>query len=183
MSDAVNPVRASTTGEWWVQVQGQTYGPYRMEQLARFVAEGRVKPTTKVSDRKDGAWVEARRVMGLMAAANAGANAANDIVAADLSAGANLIVHAEILSDSWHEFVTAMSRLGAICQLSGNLWLLRSHRTVGVIRNVLSQTLQAGDRFIVVDASRDRLAWFNLGPETDVRIGRVWNAALPAELH
>ena len=23
------------------------------------------------------------------------------------------------------------------------------------------------------------LAWFNLGPETDVRIGKVWNSPLP----
>jgi hypothetical protein len=26
-----------------------------------------------------------------------------------------------------------------------------------------------------------RLAWFNLGPEVDVRIGKVWNGPLRAE--
>jgi hypothetical protein len=31
---------------------------------------------------------------------------------------------------------------------------------------------------VVIDASRDRLAWFSLGPEVDVRLGNVWNAPL-----
>ena len=47
-----------------------------------------------------------------------------------------------------------------------------------MIRNTLSQTLERGDRFVVVDATRDRLAWFNLGPEVDVRISKVWNGPL-----
>jgi hypothetical protein len=29
-----------------------------------------------------------------------------------------------------------------------------------------------------MDATRDRVAWFNLGPGIDVRIKEVWNAAL-----
>jgi hypothetical protein len=71
--------------------------------------------------------------------------------------------------------------MGVVCDLAPGLWLVRTRFSAGVIRNTLSQTLERGDRFVVVDATRDRLAWFNLGPETDVRIAKVWNGPLRPE--
>jgi hypothetical protein len=157
VSDVAAPVRtSSTTGKWWVQVRGKAYGPYSMEQLNGFVAEGRIRPATMVSDAEDGNWIEARRVIGLMAPLRA--DAANDSVE-----GAN---------------VTSM---GHICDLAPGLWMVRTRFSAGVIRNTLSQTLERGDRFVVIDATRDRLAWFNLGPETDVKITKVWNGPLRTE--
>jgi hypothetical protein len=144
-----------------VQVRGCAYGPYRTEQLSGFIAEGRVRPTTLVSNSPDGAWVQARRVLGLMKPEHKGA--------------ANVFVHAEIMSDSWHRFMTALNAMGLVCELAPGLWLLRTPLSAGLIRNTLSQTLERGDRIIVIDATRDRLAWFNLGMETDARIARVWN--------
>ncbi len=61
------------------------------------------------------------------------------------------------------------------------MWLLRTRHSAGIIRNKLSQTLEQGDRFVVIDASRDRFAWFNLGPEVDVRVSKVWNGPLRSE--
>jgi hypothetical protein len=146
-----------------------------MEQLSTFVAEGRVRPATQVSDNPDGAWVEARKVIGLMAPLRAG-EPANDAGEA-----ANVFVHAEIVSGSWTGFMAALESMGSVCDLAPGLWLVRTRFSVGVIRNTLSQTLERGDRFVVVDSSRDRLAWFNLGPEVDVRISRVWNGPLRGE--
>lgn len=168
MSDVVTPFETKATGQWWVQVRGRAYGPYSKERLASFVAEGRVRPTTLVTDRKDGAWVESRRVIGLPQAGDGPVK------------GANVVVHAEIFAGSWNAFMAALESMGVICDLGPGLWLLRTPYSVGVIRNTLSQTLERGDRFIVIDASRDRLAWFNLGPEVDVRISHVWNAKLGA---
>ena len=93
--------------------------------------------------------------------------------------GANVFVHAEIFSGSWNAYMAALTSLGRICELAPGLWILRTRLSAGVVRNTLSQTLEHGDRFVVIDATRDRLAWFNLGPETDVRIGKVWNSPLP----
>jgi hypothetical protein len=174
VSEAINPIKAAATGEWWVQVRGQPYGPYTFAQLSSFLAEGRVRPTTLVSDMKDGAWVEARRVIGLMATMRR--DAAND----DAPDVVNMMVYAEILSGGWNGFMAALEGMGAICELRPGLWLLRTHFSVGVIRNTLSQTLERGDRFVVIDSGRDRLAWFNLGPEVDVRISKTWNAPMKA---
>jgi hypothetical protein len=175
VSDNVNPIKAANSGEWWVQVRGQAYGPYTFAQLSGFVAEGRVKQTTLVSDQKDGAWVEARRVIGLMA--NMRREAAND----ESGSAANVVVFAEIASGASTAFMASLEGMGHICELRPGFWLLRTHYSVGVLRNTLSQTLERGDRFVVVDASRDRLAWFNLGPEIDVRLARVWNAPIEAK--
>lgn len=172
MTDAAIPMQTSAAGQWWVQVRGQAYGPYSMEQLSTFVAEGRVRPATQVSNARDGAWIEARKVIGLMR----NAEPANDAAEA-----ANVFVHAEIFSGSWMGFMAALESMGHVCELSPGLYLVRTRFSAGVIRNTLSQTLERGDRFVVVDATRDRLAWFNLGPETDVRIQKVWNGPLRAE--
>ncbi|HYD86206.1 MAG TPA: DUF4339 domain-containing protein [Vitreimonas sp.] len=172
MSDAAIPMQTPAAGQWWVQVRGKAYGPYTMEQLTAFVAEGRVRPATPVSNSPDGAWIEARKVIGLTRALEP----ANDAAEA-----ANVFVHAEIFSGSWNNFMAALTSLGHVCDLSPGLWLVRTRFSAGVIRNTLSQTLERGDRFVVVDATRDRLAWFNLGPETDVRIQKVWNGPLRVE--
>jgi GYF domain 2 len=164
------PGPAASDRTWWVEARGEAYGPYTMTQLSRFLAEGRVKPTSRVSENGEDGWVEARQVIGLMASAR-GAND-NDLD------GANIFVHADIQSGAWHAFQAALESMGAVCELSPNLWLVRSRHTAGVVRNTLSQTLHRGDRFVVIDASRDRFAWYNLGPGIDVRVAKVWKAPL-----
>ncbi|MFT3727034.1 MAG: GYF domain-containing protein [Terricaulis sp.] len=173
MSEVVALAKTTSTGKWWVQVRGKAYGPYTMTQLSAFAVEGRIRPATAVSDSKDGTWVEARRVIGLSTAFRGGEAANEGAVEA-----ANMFIHAEIISGSWNAFLAAIESMGYVCDLAPGLWLVRTRHSAGVVRNTLSQTLEKGDRFVVVDASRDRLAWFNLGPEVDVRIGKVWNGPL-----
>ncbi len=176
MSDAAvteAPVRIASTGQWWVNVRGKAYGPYSRAQLAAYMAEGRVRSSTRVSDCREGVWVEARRVLGL-------AGEAKTPPANDQAQAANVFVHAEIVAGGYNAFMAALESLGAICELAPSLWLVRTPYSAGLIRNTLSQTLERGDRFIVMDATRDRLAWFNLGPEIDVRISKVWNRPLRA---
>lgn len=171
MSDVAIPMHAGAASQWWVQVRGQAYGPYSMEQLSAFVAEGRVRPATRVSNDPEGVWVEARKVIGLTKALEP---------ANDAGQAANVFVHAEIFSGSWNGFMAALKSMGQVCDLAPGLWLVRTQFSAGVIRNTLSQTLERGDRFVVIDATRDRLAWFNLGPEVDVRIAQTWNREIPA---
>jgi hypothetical protein len=175
VTDAALPTRADPTAKWWVQVRGKAFGPYALDRIARFMAEGRVRPTTLVADRPDGAWIQARRVLALR-----GLRAPTISNDAQVEA-ANVFVHAEIVSASWNAFVAALESMGAVCDLAPGLWIVRTRFSAGVVRNTLSQTLDRGDRFVVIDATRDRLAWFNLGPEVDVRIGKVWNGPLREE--
>lgn len=173
VSDVVT-LKSATATKWWVQIRGRAFGPYTIEQMAQFLTEGRVRPTTMVSDNGKDNWVEARRVMALR-------GLRKPMAANDAEEAANVFVHAEIFSGSWTGFMAALESMGFVCDLGPGLWLVRTRFTSGVIRNTLSQTLERGDRFVVIDATRDRLAWFNLGPEVDVRIGKVWNGPLRTE--
>lgn len=180
MLDAAAPSENSAPAGWWVQVRGQAYGPYSLEQISQFVAEGRVRPATLVAPNRDGGWTEARSVDGLMGTFRTTPHAptpANSSVAE----AANVFIHAEIHSGAWTGFMAALESMGMIADLAPGLWLLRTRFSAGIIRNTLSQTLERGDRFVVIDATRDRLAWFNLGPEVDVHIKDVWNGALRPE--
>jgi hypothetical protein len=175
VSDVAIPAKADATAKWWVQIRGKGFGPYSIEQMARFMAEGRVRPSTLVADNPNGGWIEARRVLALRGLRTP--SVSND----SQTEAANVFVNAEIVSGSWNAFMAALESMGAVCDLAPGLWLVRTRFSAGVIRNTLSQTLERGDRFVVIDATRDRFAWFNLGPEIDVRIGKVWNGPLREE--
>lgn len=176
MQDVTTPEKTAPAG-WWVQVRGQAYGPYSAQQLSRFIAEGRVRPATQVSDNPSTGWREARRIDGLMHSLRT-ATIANSNTAPE---AANVFVFAEIHSGAWNGFMAALESMGSMVELAPGLWLVRTRFSAGVIRNTLSQTLEQGDKFVVMDATRDRFAWFNLGPEVDVRIKHVWNGALKPE--
>jgi hypothetical protein len=167
-------LKSAAASTWWVQVRGRAFGPYTIEQMAQFLSEGRVRPNTMVSATGKDNWMEARRVMALR-------GLRTPAPANDAEEAANVFVHAEILSGAWNGFVAALESMGRICEMAPGLWLVRTSHSAGVLRNTLSQTLERGDRFVVIDATRDRLAWFNLGPEKDVRISQVWNGPVPVE--
>lgn len=174
MSDVIAPANTAAAPQWWVQVRGQAYGPYSFEQLSHFVEEGRVRPSTPVSDKPESGWTEARRIGGLMPQHRAELH----VERAGAETAANVFVFAEIRSGAWMAFMAALEAMGAMAELAPGLWLVRTRFSAGIVRNTLSQTLERGDKFAVIDATRDRLAWYNLGPEVDVRLGQVWNAPL-----
>jgi len=68
----------------------------------------------------------------------------------------------------------AINSLGAAYRLTTNVWIISTDQSVSAVRNRLVQELGKADSLFVIDASRGKAAWFNFGPEADVRIRRVW---------
>ena len=68
----------------------------------------------------------------------------------------------------------AISSLGPAYRLTTNVWIVSTEQSVSAVRNRLVQELGKADSLFVIDASRGKAAWFNFGPEADVRIRRVW---------
>jgi hypothetical protein len=166
-----------TISHWWVKASDKVYGPYSRAQMARFVGEGRVIGSTMVSNRPQSEWLEARHCQGLRTALHEakGAFRAKSGTPAEHSA-ANVLVWAQMNSGSLRRLENELHQLGAMAEIVAGLYMVRTTHTAGTMRNVLSQVLDRGDKVLVLDATRDRLAWFNLGPETDVRLRDVWNA-------
>jgi len=71
----------------------------------------------------------------------------------------------------------AINSLGQSYRLTNNVWIISTEQTVSAVRNRLVQELGKTDSLFVIDASRGKAAWFNFGPEADVRIRRVWKSA------
>ena len=68
----------------------------------------------------------------------------------------------------------AINSLGPAHRLTTNVWIISTDQSVSAVRNRLVQELGKADSLFVIDASRGKAAWFNFGPEADVRIRRVW---------
>lgn len=168
---------AASVQSWWIQVRDSAYGPYTEAQMRQFIGEGRVKGHSLISQDRSGGWKSMRETAQFADAFGASFSAPKTPVSAAPDA-ANLFIFAEIQSGAWTQFMAALETMGRIAELAPGFWLLRSKFSSGVVRNTLSQTLETGDRFVVVDATRDRLAWYNMGPGIDVSIRDTWNAGL-----
>ena len=84
------------------------------------------------------------------------------------------MVVASLGDDSRAGFEAALKDFGDAEGIAPGVWLLRAPSTAATLRNELSHLLARDDKLIVVDASRDRTAWFNFGRETDQRIRELW---------
>jgi hypothetical protein len=87
---------------------------------------------------------------------------------------AHFVVIAEIKAQSTRDIEGAIGSLGAHYRLTHNVWIISTDQSVMAVRNRLLQELGKTDSLFVIDASRGKAAWFNFGPEADVRIRRVW---------
>src|SRR5262249_37699415 len=107
------------------------------------------------------------------AAAPAAQSASAPVAAAEL-ATSNFIIIADIRARTSTPFEAALNRLGTNLRLNALVWPLHSEHTAGAIRNELVTHLGNTDSVFIADAGRGKMAWFNLGPEADARIRKVW---------
>jgi hypothetical protein len=166
---------------WWVKTNEKVYGPYTRAQMTRFIAEGRVAATTLISVKPDGDWNEARHCRTFSAALHEERTTfhTNNAERRPEAEQANVLVWTDLISGANRRVESELRKLGPVAEVAAGVYMLRTRKTAGMVRNTVSQMMEKGDKVLVVDSSRDRLAWFNLGPETDVRIRDVWNAQLP----
>jgi hypothetical protein len=174
VSDALN-------GSWRINVSGQVYGPYTGHQLKAFATEGRIAPHSIVQS-DGGPWITAidDPVLGqLFVQKEAPRVAAPSLPAkAPVQDGgfANFVVIADLRSRGSGPFEAAIVKLGECYRLNQLVWLLHSDKTAGAIRNELVQHLGQSDNVVIIDATRGRTAWFNLGPEADAKIRKTWKS-------
>jgi hypothetical protein len=189
-------VSEALNGVWRINVSGQVYGPYTGHQLKAFALEGRIAPHSIVQAGEQGPWITAidDPVLGqlfvqrqLPAAQSIGQPSAHSATAEGAQASehqpANFVIVADIRSRASAPFEAAISRMGDHYRLNPLVWLLHTDRSSGTIRNELIQYLGQNDTLFIVDATRGKTAWFNLGPEPDSKIRRVWKRATDKAQH
>ena len=177
---------------WRINVSGRVYGPYTGHQIKTFASEGRVAPHSIVQAGEAGPWITAiddpvlgqlfvvepqRKIMPPVAATGVGAPvvATGKTTEAPVHKESNFLVVAELRGTGTGAIQSAIQKLGDCYRLTSSVWLLRSARTAGSVRNELTPCLGRQDSLFVVDTCQSKTAWFNLGPDADAHIRKVWS--------
>ncbi|MEE9381088.1 MAG: hypothetical protein V3V03_06770 [Hyphomonadaceae bacterium] len=154
---------------WQVLVSDTAYGPYTLGQMQTFVREGRVSADTKIAEGDGSAFIPAGDTPVFAAAF---AEAVRTDQTDDL---ANFIVITRLAGSGERAVTQALNELGAFGEAMPGVYLLRSRARLGRIRSRLQSLTDIADKVMIINATHDRLAWYNLGPEADVHIHAVWD--------
>jgi hypothetical protein len=177
---------------WTIKANDRCYGPYTLEQMRGFATEGRLAPHSLVASDNAGRFAPAHEYEALAALFRPAApapqrpvffTAEGDLGAAyavrepEPATQSRFVIMAEMKSRSIAGLEQEIQRCGQAIQLMPQAWLLASDMTVNALRNTLIQRLGRVDMLFIVDATNNKAAWFNYGPENDSRIRRVWQEA------
>jgi hypothetical protein len=174
---------------WTVNTGERTYGPYTITQLQAFANEGRLAPHSLVARTGEQDFHAASEDPSLAGLFHNGHSAAavaqalrNDQPHRSFGRKENeetgelshYIIMADMKSRSVAGIEEEVFNLGPAYAVLPQVWLLACDLSINALRNALVQKLGKLDMLFVVDATRDRAAWFNFGPEADTRIRRLW---------
>jgi len=190
-------------GRWVLQVAGRIYGPYTGHALQEYVREGRIVAQSIVARTGQAAgeedWMPAAQDPALSILFSA-ADAERAISQQDAATAMpvrddghrsfgskktqtdrrtqptsfNIVIITDVKSRSSGPLENAIMSLGPAYKISANVWVVHTPSGAPEVVNSLTQHLGSMDRLFVVDATRNRTAWFNMGPETDAKIRQVW---------
>lgn len=188
-------------GRWVLQVSGRIYGPYTGHALRDYVREGRVVAHSMLARTGQPAgeeeWMPAAQdpvLSQLFSAADAELLQVRQEMDAPAPSGGpqgfgskktqtdrrnqptsfNIVIITDVKSRSSGPLENAVMSLGPAYKISANVWVVHTPSGAPEVVNLLTQHLGGSDRLFVVDATRNRTAWFNMGPETDAKIRQVW---------
>jgi hypothetical protein len=172
------------SASWIVSVGGRTYGPYGADQMETFVVEGRLAPHSLVARDEEGQFGPASQDPMLADFFQSREPVSQppqneDVprfgmgeVASDEPS--HFLVVADMKSGSITALEEEIHRLGPAYAVMPQAWILTCEMSIGPLRNHLVQKLGKLDILLVVDATHDKLSWFNLGMEAETRVRRIW---------
>jgi hypothetical protein len=175
---------------WTISVGGRVYGPYSLEQMRGFHAEGRLADHSLVArageDQFHAASEDSELVLFFQPAQpqqQAAPAAQPETPATPHRFGADTEpsgerTHYVIIADMKSRSITGLEEeifnLGPAHRFMPQAWVLSSEVGINTIRHALVQKLGKIDTLFIVDAAHDKAAWFNFGPENDARVRRMW---------
>lgn len=165
--------------KWRVRVGDQDYGPYPRTRIIQFLKEGRIKAHTPLCCGADKEFLPAEKHPNLRW--DFSGPRKRKFGEPKLEPGeseppiCNYFIAGRLVSSS-DAFEKALRSAGKFSLVAGDMWVLRSRMTVQQIRNRLAAATKPHEQFVIVNATRDRLAWYNLGLEQDISLRTVWDA-------
>jgi hypothetical protein len=181
---------------WTISVGGRVYGPYTLEQMQAFRAENRLADHSLVARADEQQFRPAGEDPALAAlfradqpheAENNSASepaqrhrfGARTETESEPSGPSHFVIVADMKSGSIAGLDDEICKLGQAHRFCPQAWVLSSEASINVVRTALVRKLGKLDTLLIADATHDKAAWFNYGPETDTRIRKMWSK--PAE--
>ena len=165
--------------KWHVKIGDQEYGPYPRSRLIDFLKEGRVTAATFLRCGSDADYHRADHHPQLRW--NFNAPRKRKFGDPKLEPGetevpvCNYFIAARQTGGN-ERFEKVLRDCGKMSRAAGDMWVLRSKQTVQQLRNQLTLIMKPHESFVLVNASKDRLAWFNIGVENDIAVRGVWDS-------
>jgi len=172
------PDQTPAERQWFIQVEGQAYGPFDDKTLWEFMIEGRVSAQSLVSQNAVSGYRPVSADPGLMNwIAQATPQPRTEVQAQPKPQlpPTVFMIMAEIKSGGGMNFLQSLQTLGPTQRLGSTVWVLQARAEAETLRDILSQPLGADDRLFVLDSFANQTAWFNLSPEMDAQIAKLWN--------
>jgi hypothetical protein len=95
----------------------------------------------------------------------------------------HFLIVADMKSRSISGVEEEIFNLGPAVPIMPQAWLLASEMPINQLRQTLVQKLGKLDMLFIADATHDKAAWFNFGPEADARIRRIWQKMPDLTVH
>jgi hypothetical protein len=181
---------------WTISVGSRVYGPYSIEQMHAFHAEGRLATHSLVArageEQFHPAGEDAELALLFPAAAAPASEPAPLAEAPTTQASpephrfgrepessaterSRFVIISDMKSGSISALEEEIFNLGPAYRFMPQAWVLTSEASLNTIRHALMQKMGKLDTIFVVDTIHDRAAWFNFGPEADTRVRRMWS--------
>jgi len=179
---------------WTISVNGHSYGPYTIAQMRGFVAEGRLAAQSLVARAGIEQFAPAAQDEELAPlfrtpapsrpaffTAEGGQHTFGHSDVEEVRERSHYLIVADMKSRSITGLEEEIFKLGQAQPILPQAWLVASELPINVVRNTLVNRLGKLDTIFVVDATHDKAAWFNFGPEADTRIRRLWQKQEPSD--
>ncbi len=179
---------------WTVSVAGRNYGPYSAAQMQAFAAEGRLAPHSLVQRAGEQAFRTAAEdpelsllfepakpaapSFGFKSETPAASFGRQDKDEGSSGEKSHFVIIADMKSRSLAGLEEEIFNLGPAYALVPQVWIVSTDASVNAVRNLLITKLGKLDILFVVDATHNKAAWFNFGPEAEARIRRIWTKSL-----
>lgn len=169
---------------WCIKVEDKVYGPYSEQDMASFVSQGRLSPSSAVSPAGAAAWREARHYSTLArhfdgqgaGGSRAFGKAGTDDSPTELRDGAlaNIVTIFDVTHGTVGRIEYVLRSLGDGFRLTDNVWCTKTAHSSTGVKNIIVPHLSPREFVFVIDASRGRTTWHNTLPELHSRLTRTW---------
>ncbi len=167
------------TVKWRVKVGEKVFGPYPRTRLIDFLKEGRVTAASLLACGQDDFFLRADQHPQLrwdFRAPRKRRFGEPRLDPGETEAPVcNYLIVGRLLS-SHESFEKILGAAGKFTRAAGDMWVLRSRQSIQQIRGQLSLTMKPHEYFVIVNATKDRLAWYSLGVESDIAVRSVWDS-------